>query len=59
MTIQRHVPIVDVETLLEKLTLEEKIELLTGQGSFKTTGLAAHGIPSITVSYTKLALLDL
>ncbi|KAH7233008.1 glycoside hydrolase superfamily [Fusarium tricinctum] len=40
----------DVDTLLSKLTLEEKIELLSGQGSFKTTGLPAHGIPSITTS---------
>lgn len=40
----------DVEALLAKLTLEEKISLLCGQGSFKTTSLPAHGIPSITVS---------
>lgn len=41
---------IDVDTLLSQLTLEEKIELLSGQGSFKTTSLPAYGIPSITVS---------
>ncbi|KIL88321.1 hypothetical protein FAVG1_08400 [Fusarium avenaceum] len=40
----------DVDTLLSQLTLEEKIELLSGQGSFKTTSLPAYGIPSITTS---------
>lgn len=41
----------DVDTLLNQLTLEEMIELLSGQGSFKTTSLPSHGIPSITVSF--------
>ncbi|KAH7129750.1 glycoside hydrolase superfamily [Dactylonectria estremocensis] len=41
---------IDVDTLLAQLTLEEKIALLCGQGSFKTTSLPAHGIPSITVT---------
>lgn len=41
---------VDVEALLSQLTLEEKISLLSGQGSFKTTSIPARGIPSITVS---------
>lgn len=40
---------VDVEVLVGQLSLEEKISLLTGQGSFKTTSLPAWGIPSITV----------
>ncbi|KAM0475671.1 hypothetical protein ACHAP7_007168 [Fusarium lateritium] len=37
----------DVDALLDRLTLEEKIALLSGQGSFETTGLPVHGIPSI------------
>lgn len=41
---------VDVEALLGQLSLEEKISLLTGQGSFKTTDLPEKGIPSITAS---------
>ncbi|KAH6952443.1 glycoside hydrolase superfamily [Ilyonectria sp. MPI-CAGE-AT-0026] len=41
---------IDVDRLLAQLTLEEKIGLLCGQGSFKTTSLPAHGIPSITTS---------
>ncbi|EEU33401.1 uncharacterized protein NECHADRAFT_56711 [Fusarium vanettenii 77-13-4] len=50
MTVQPTLADVDVDVLISRLTLEEKIELLTGQGSFKTTSLQAHGIPSITVS---------
>lgn len=41
---------VDVGYLLSQLTLEEKVSLLTGQGSFKTTEIPDKGIPSITVS---------
>lgn len=46
---------VDVEALLGQLTLEEKISLLTGQGSFKTTDLPEKGIPSITASVLRRA----
>jgi hypothetical protein len=37
---------------LSKLTLDEKIELLAGQGSFRMTGLERHGIPALIVSLT-------
>lgn len=43
---------VDVQALLSKLTLDEKIELLAGQGSFRMTGLERHGIPALIVSLT-------
>ncbi|KAF4416362.1 beta-glucosidase [Fusarium acutatum] len=38
---------VDVEALLSNLTLDEKVELLAGQGSFRMTGLEKHGIPAL------------
>jgi beta-glucosidase len=38
-----------IDELLATLSLEEKISLLCGQGSFKTTGLSKYGIPSFTV----------
>ncbi|KAH7376651.1 glycoside hydrolase superfamily [Plectosphaerella cucumerina] len=38
-----------VDELLATLSLEEKISLLCGQGSFKTTGLTKYGIPSFAV----------
>ncbi|KAH7251202.1 glycoside hydrolase superfamily [Fusarium tricinctum] len=41
---------VDVQALLSKLTLDEKIELLAGQGSFRMTGLERHGIPALITS---------
>lgn len=41
---------VDVEALLSNLTLDEKVELLAGQGSFRMTGLEKHGIPALIVS---------
>jgi len=40
----------DVDMLIDQLNLEEKIDLLAGQGSFVTTGLSRWGIPSLTVS---------
>lgn len=39
----------DVNALLEQLTLDEKVELLAGQGSFRTTGLPRRGIPALIV----------
>lgn len=39
----------DVEALLNQLTLDEKVELLAGQGSFRMTGLPDHGIPALIV----------
>jgi beta-glucosidase len=39
----------DVEALLNQLTLDEKVELLAGQGSFRMTGLPSHGIPALIV----------
>lgn len=41
---------VDVEALLSNLTLDEKVELLAGQGSFRMTGLEKHRIPALIVS---------
>ncbi|KPM38485.1 putative beta-glucosidase H [Neonectria ditissima] len=40
----------DVDALVSQLTLDEKVQLLSGQGSFKTTGLPTRGIPGITTS---------
>lgn len=40
----------DVDALIGKLSLDEKVRLLAGQGSFKTTGLPERGIPQIVVS---------
>ncbi|KAL2674008.1 hypothetical protein Neosp_012454 [[Neocosmospora] mangrovei] len=37
----------DVETLISQLALDEKVELLAGQGSFRMTGLPSHGIPAL------------
>ncbi|TEA12712.1 putative beta-glucosidase I [Colletotrichum sidae] len=37
----------DVEGLVSQLTLEEKVDLLAGQGSFRTTGLPHRGIPDL------------
>ncbi|QGI70868.1 hypothetical protein CEK27_003197 [Fusarium fujikuroi] len=37
----------NVEALLSNLTLDEKVELLAGQGSFRMTGLEKHGIPAL------------
>jgi beta-glucosidase len=39
----------DVDSLLKELTLDEKVELLAGQGAFRTTGLPHRGIPSLVV----------
>ncbi|KAH7141110.1 glycoside hydrolase superfamily [Dactylonectria macrodidyma] len=39
----------EVDALLKELTLDEKIELLAGQGSFRTTGLPRLGIPALIV----------
>ena len=40
----------DVEALIGELSLDEKVRLLAGQGSFKSTGLPERGIPQIVVS---------
>ncbi|KZL86535.1 glycosyl hydrolase family 3 [Colletotrichum incanum] len=40
----------DVEALIEQLSWDEKIELLAGQGSFRTTGLPHRGIPELITS---------
>ncbi|KAI5458717.1 glycoside hydrolase superfamily [Mariannaea sp. PMI_226] len=42
--------LLDVEGLISQLRLEEKIELLAGQGSFRTTGLPNKGIPDLITS---------
>ncbi|KAI8721861.1 Beta-glucosidase [Fusarium sp. LHS14.1] len=42
----------NVEALLKELTLDEKVELLAGQGASRTTGLPHRGIPSLLVRYT-------
>lgn len=41
--------LLDVETLIDQLTLGEKVDLLAGQGSFRMTGLPGHGIPALIV----------
>lgn len=41
---------INVKALLSQLTLDEKVELLAGQGSFRMTGLDRHGIPGLIVS---------
>ncbi|KAF4984313.1 hypothetical protein FZEAL_464 [Fusarium zealandicum] len=40
----------DVQGLLDQLTLDEKIELLAGQGSFRMTGLPHRDIPALITS---------
>ncbi|KAF4776403.1 glycosyl hydrolase family 3 [Colletotrichum scovillei] len=40
----------DVEALIKQLTWDEKIELLAGQGSFRTTGLSHRQIPDLITS---------
>lgn len=40
----------DVDALIASLTLEEKVELLAGQGTFRTTGLPHRGIPQLITS---------
>ncbi|OBR06524.1 Beta-glucosidase [Colletotrichum higginsianum IMI 349063] len=43
-------PPLDVEALIKQLSWDEKIELLAGQGSFRTTGLPHRGIPDLVTS---------
>ncbi|KAF5004931.1 hypothetical protein FDECE_8584 [Fusarium decemcellulare] len=43
-------PFLDVQALINQLTLDEKVELLAGQGSFRTTGLPHRGIPQLITS---------
>ncbi|MCU1599712.1 MAG: glycoside hydrolase family 3 domain protein, partial [Frankiales bacterium] len=40
----------DLEALLSALTLEEKASLTSGQDMWTVPGIAAHGIPAITVT---------
>ncbi|KAL4879547.1 glycoside hydrolase superfamily [Aspergillus karnatakaensis] len=42
--------LLDIEILLQKLTLDEKVLLLSGIGRCRTRGFDAHGIPSIQTS---------
>ncbi|KAL4915059.1 glycoside hydrolase superfamily [Aspergillus aurantiobrunneus] len=42
--------LLDIDSLLQKLTLDEKIILLSGIGRCRTRGLEHHGIPSIKCS---------
>lgn len=44
----------DVEALVSQLDLDEKISLLSGQGSFKTTEILERGIPAIIVRFFAL-----
>ena len=39
----------DVDALIASLSLEEKVELLAGQGTFRTTGMPDKGIPQLIV----------
>ncbi|KAH6686474.1 family 3 glycosyl hydrolase [Plectosphaerella plurivora] len=40
----------DIDTLIATLSVDEKVELLAGQGTFKTTGLPERGIPRLVTS---------
>ncbi|KAJ4152613.1 hypothetical protein NW754_004410 [Fusarium falciforme] len=40
----------DVDSLLKELTLDEKVQLLAGQGASRTMGLPHRGIPSLMTS---------
>ncbi|KAL4881058.1 glycoside hydrolase superfamily [Aspergillus karnatakaensis] len=40
----------DIDLLVSRLSLREKVKLLSGQGSFRTTALLDYGIPSIVTS---------
>ena len=40
----------DITTIMQQLSLEEKCALLSGAETFRTRGLAAHGIPAIRLS---------
>ena len=37
----------DLKSLIEKLTLEEKLQLLTGKNNWETVAVERLGIPSI------------
>ncbi|RTE83091.1 hypothetical protein BHE90_002344 [Fusarium euwallaceae] len=50
MSLPTHNATLDVDALLKELTLDEKVELLAGQGASKTTGLPHKGIPSLLTS---------
>lgn len=43
-------PLLNVEQLLEELTLQEKISLLAGKDTWSTQNIERLDIPSITVS---------
>jgi beta-glucosidase len=40
---------IDVETILDKLTIDEKITLLAGKSTWSTATVERLGIPEITV----------
>ncbi|KAL4747006.1 hypothetical protein BDW72DRAFT_209929 [Aspergillus terricola var. indicus] len=42
--------LLDVEALIQKLTLDDKVLLLSGVGRCRTRGLEHHGIPSVMTS---------
>ena len=42
--------LLDIDDLAQRLTLEEKVLLLSGVGKCRTRGLEHHSIPSIIVS---------
>lgn len=46
----------DIDALIASLSVDEKVELLAGQGTFKTTGLPDRGIPRLVV---RIHLLEL
>ncbi|KAF4964763.1 hypothetical protein FSARC_7362 [Fusarium sarcochroum] len=48
----------DVKALLSQLTLDEKVELLAGQGSFRMTGLSRHGIPGLIMALMEFEVDD-
>lgn len=53
MSAENHV---DVDALINQLTLDEKVDVLAGQGSFQTTGLPGRGIPALIVRFGFLCM---
>jgi hypothetical protein len=48
----------DIDVLIATLSVDEKVELLAGQGTFKTTGLPERGIPRLVVCFCVLGELS-
>lgn len=46
-------PSLDVDQILDQLTLDEKIKLLSGRDTWATNSVERLSIPSITVCYNE------